>query len=87
MHYNGIVVRSFGCLLATLVITTSSHSKCCPADQTRPDKMIKMIKMIKKKTKVKKETKIKNETKIKKEAKVKKETKIKETKINKGKNK
>jgi hypothetical protein len=46
-------------LVATLVITASSHSKCCPADQTRPDqmnKMIKIIKMIKKETKIKKET-------------------------------
>ena len=24
-------------LVAMLVITASSHSKCCPADQTRPD--------------------------------------------------
>ena len=43
MLYNQAVVC---CLFATLVITASSHSKCCPADQTRPDKMIKMIKMI-----------------------------------------
>ena len=46
-HYNQVVVCSVGCLFATLVITTSSHSKCCPADQTRQDKFIKMIKMIK----------------------------------------
>ena len=30
-HYNWVVVRLFGCLFATLVITTSSHSP----DQTR----------------------------------------------------
>ena len=42
--YNQVVDRS---LLATLVITASSHSKWCPADQTIPDQMINMINMIK----------------------------------------
>ena len=47
-HYNRVVVCSFGCsVVATLVIMASSHSQCCPADQTRPDQMTKMIKMIK----------------------------------------
>ena len=39
-HYNRVVVGLFGWLVATLVITASSHYKCCPADQTKPDQMI-----------------------------------------------
>ena len=35
--YNQVVVCLFGRSFATLVITASSNSKCCPADQTRPD--------------------------------------------------
>ena len=33
--YNRVVVCLVVLLIATLVITASSHSKCCPADQTR----------------------------------------------------
>ena len=83
--FNRVVVWSIGCLFATLFIPASSHSKCCPTDQTKPDKMIKMIKIIKKNTKIKKETKIKNKSKFKKETKVKKETKTKKTKVKKEK--
>ena len=45
--YNQVVVHCLFVWFAKLVLTASSNSKCCPADQTRPDQMIKMIKMIK----------------------------------------
>ena len=72
--YNRVGVWLVVCLFATLFITTSSHSKYCPAYHTRPNQMIEMIKMIKG---IKKETYMKNEIKIKKETKLEKETQIK----------